>query len=50
MCYKYSVENDFPKIISSDLASGIYNASYYIELSAIETFKLNVESFIELVN
>lgn len=50
MSYKYSIENDFPKIISSDLASGIYNASYYIELSAIESFIVNVESVIELVN
>lgn len=50
MSYKYSVDNDFPKIVSSDLASGIYNASYYIELSAIEPFLLNVESVIELVN
>lgn len=50
MNYKYSVDNDFPKIVSSDLASGIYNASYYIELSAIEKFIVNVESVIELVN
>ena len=48
--YNYLVENEFPKIISSDLASGIYNASYYIELSAIEPFIVNVESVIELVN
>lgn len=48
--YKYLVENDFPKIVSSDLASGVYNASYYIELSAIEPFVVNVESVIELVN
>lgn len=50
MNYKYCIENDFPKIVSSDLASGIYNASYYIELSAIENFIVNVESVIELVN
>lgn len=49
MNYKYSANNDFPKIVSSDLASGIYNASYYIELSAIENFIVNVESVIELV-
>jgi hypothetical protein len=48
--YKYLIENEFPKIISSDLASGIYNTSYYIELSAIEPFIVNVESVIELVN
>ena len=48
--YNYLVENEFPKIISSDLPSGIYNASYYIELSAIEPFIINVESVIELVN
>lgn len=48
--YNYLVENEFPKIISSDLPSGIYNASYYIELSAIEPFIVNVESVIELVN
>jgi hypothetical protein len=48
--YKYLVENDFPKIVSSDLASGVYNTSYYIELSAIEPFVVNVESVIELVN
>jgi hypothetical protein len=50
MNYKYSVDNDFPKLVSSDLATGIYNASYYIELSAIESFMVNVESIIELVN
>jgi hypothetical protein len=48
--YKYIVESDFPKIVSSDLPLGIFNASYYIELSAIETFVTNVESVIELVN
>jgi hypothetical protein len=48
--YKYLVENGFPKIVSSDLASGVYNASYYIELSAIEPFVVNVESVIELIN
>jgi hypothetical protein len=47
--YKYSIENDFPKIVSSDLPSGVFNASYYIELSAIEPFVVNVESIIELV-
>lgn len=47
--YKYLVESDFPKIVSSDLVSGVYNASYYIELSAIEPYVLNVESVIELV-
>jgi hypothetical protein len=47
--YKYLVENDFPKIVSSDLALGVFNASYYIELSAIEPFVVNVESIIELV-
>lgn len=48
--YKYLVENDFPKIVSSDLAIGIFNASYYIELSSIEPFIVNVKSVIELVN
>lgn len=47
--YKYLVENDFPKIVSSDLVSGVYNASYYIELSAIEPFVVNIESIIELI-
>lgn len=47
--YNYLVKNEFPKIISSDLASGIYNTSYYIELSAIESFIVDVESVIELV-
>lgn len=48
-CYKYIVANDFPKVISSDLPIGVYNTSYYIELSSIETFRATTKSFIELI-
>ncbi|MCW4452460.1 PD-(D/E)XK motif protein [Kaistella sp. BT6-1-3] len=36
--YSYSVSEDFPKIIKSQLPIGIYNTSYFIELSAVENF------------
>ncbi len=47
---KYLIENDFPKIISSDLQTGIFNATYNIELSAIESFLVNIESIIKLID
>ena len=48
--YKYSVTNDFPKLVSGDLPIGIFNTTYNIELSSIEIFRLNIESIIELIN
>ena len=48
--YKYSVTSDFPKLVFSDLPIGIFNTTYNIELSSIDIFRLNTESFIELIN
>lgn len=36
--YCYTVSEEFPKIIRKNLPVGIYNTSYFIELSAVEKF------------
>ena len=41
--YTYSVSEDFPKIIKSQLPVGVYNTSYFIELSAVENFSVEME-------
>lgn len=41
--YTYSVSEEFPKIIKSQLPVGIYNTSYFIELSAVENFSVGME-------
>ncbi|GGH02702.1 PD-(D/E)XK motif protein [Pedobacter zeae] len=38
--YYYNINQDFPRIIKSQLPSGIYNTSYSIELSAVDEFKI----------
>lgn len=47
--YHYLVGKEFPKIVSSDLPLGVFNTSYYIEMSAIESYELKIESIIELI-
>jgi hypothetical protein len=47
--FKYSVNNEFPKLTSSDLPNGIYNTIYNIELSAIEPYLINSSTYIELL-
>lgn len=41
--YSYSVSDEFPKIIKSQLPVGVYNTSYFIELSAVENFSVEME-------
>ena len=41
--YTYSVSEEFPKIIKSHLPIGVYNTSYFIELSAVENFSVEME-------
>mgnify|MGYP001404401157 CR=1 FL=1 len=36
--YGFVIAKDFPKIIKSQLPLGVYNTSYFIELSAVEKF------------
>jgi len=48
--YKYLISDNFPRIISSDLALGVFNTSYSIELSACESFLINTKSFLKLIN
>jgi hypothetical protein len=45
----YEVSNDFPKLVSSDLPSGLFDTKYNIELSAIEQFLVSNESILELI-
>ena len=45
--FGFTVTNDFPKIIKSQLPLGIYNTSYSIELSAAEKFTLELEEIIQ---
>lgn len=46
----YEVTTDFPKLVSSDLPIGLFDAKYNIELSAIEQFLVSNESILELIN
>lgn len=45
----YSVINDFPKLVTSDLPNGVYETKYNIELSAIESFLVSDESILEFI-
>lgn len=45
--YSYSVSEEFPKIIKDNLPVGVYNTSYFIELSAVENFSLVLEDIIQ---
>lgn len=45
--HSYSVSEQFPKIIKSHLPLGIYNTSYFIELSAVENFAVEMEDIIK---
>lgn len=47
--YQYLVAFDFPKIIKSQLPVGIYNTSYFIELSAVESFLTDMEEIIKKI-
>ena len=41
--FSYSVSQEFPKIIKSQLPIGVYNTSYFIELSAVENFSVELD-------
>lgn len=43
----YKVDDNFPKLTNSNLPSGIYNTSYYIENSAIEEFIVEYDKIIK---
>jgi hypothetical protein len=45
--FSFDVTPSFPKIIKSQLALGIYNASYFIELSSVEGFMVETENIIQ---
>ena len=47
--YSYSVSEEFPKIIKDNLPVGIYNTSYFIELSAVENFSVVLEDIIQKI-
>lgn len=47
--YGFNVNSDFPKIIQSQLPLGIYNASYSIELSALENFIVEPEDILKKI-
>ena len=46
----YEVTFEFPKLITSDLPIGLFDAKYSIELSAIEQFLVSNESIVKLIN
>jgi len=41
--FSFTVTSDFPKIVKNDLALGIYDTSYSIEISAAENFVIELE-------
>jgi len=46
----FNVNDDFPKIIASELKTGIFNTTYSIDLSAIEKYKVSAETLSKLLN
>jgi len=44
--YSYSVSEEFPRITKSLLPVGVYNTSYFIELSAVENFSVEMDELI----
>lgn len=44
--YSYSVSEEFPRIIKCQLPVGVYNTSYFIELSAVENFSVEMDELI----
>lgn len=44
--FAFSVTSVFPKIVKSQLSLGIYNTSYSIELSAVESFIIDIENIL----
>lgn len=47
--FVFTVTSEFPKIVKSDLALGIYDTSYSIEISAVENFISEPETIFEKI-
>lgn len=47
--YSYFVLEDFPKIIKTQLPIGVYNTSYFIELSALENFTIEIDEIVQKI-
>ena len=45
----YEVNNNFPRLVASDLPTGLFDTKYNIEISAIEQFLVNNKSILELI-
>lgn len=45
----YEIENQFPKLVESDLENGLFDVKYNIELSSIEKYLVNEDSMKELI-
>ena len=44
--FAFAVTSDFPKIVKDQLALGIYDTSYTIEISAVENFIIELEAIL----
>lgn len=44
--FNFKVTDEFPKIIKSQLPLGVYNTSYYIELSAVDNYIVDVKNIL----
>lgn len=47
--HSYQVLKEFPKIIKSQLPLGVFNTSYFIELSAVENFAVEMKYIIQSI-
>ena len=47
--FAFAVTSDFPKIVKNQLALGIYDTSYTIEISAVENFIIELEEIVSKV-
>jgi hypothetical protein len=45
----FTVNQDFPRIIKSQIPLGVYNTSYFIEISAVERFIVESENIIQKI-
>jgi hypothetical protein len=47
--FSFIVTDSFPRIIKNQLPLGIYNTTYFIELSALENFLIDIEKIIQKI-
>jgi hypothetical protein len=45
----FTVNPDFPRIIKSQIPLGVYNTSYFIEISAVERFVVESDNIIQKI-